>query len=246
MFCLVFFTTSKSKLPGYVLPAVPAIAFLGARAIAGVTWFSRRVAGYSLIGGSVFYFVTTIYFRFGFPRVHSYPNTSWELAVLLILVFGMYALATFFAGYSLSFNSDSPPNFAFRTTSVLMLVLLIELVPFEFAKTQLDVLSGKWLANILKPGDVEVDRLRTFGLRRDDHYALNFYLHRSVPAWTDDPLRDGYVLARSANCTTLKSHDQCSETWGSRNIPSGWALLRITPNHSLERPGGGRQPRQEE
>jgi 4-amino-4-deoxy-L-arabinose transferase-like glycosyltransferase len=246
MFCLVFFTISKSKLPGYVLPAVPAIAFLGARAIAGVTWFSRRVAGYCLIGGSVVYFVTTIYFRFGFPRAHSYPNTSWELSVLLILVFGMYALATFFAGYSLSFNSDSRPNFAFRTTSVLMLVLLMELVPFEFAKTQLDVLSGKWLANILKPGDVEVDRLRTFGLRRDDHYALNFYLHHSVPAWTDDPLRDGYVLARSANCTTLQSHDHCSEIWGSRNMPSGWALLRITPDHSLERPGGGRQPRQEE
>jgi len=244
-FCLVFFTISKSKLPGYVLPAVPAIAFLIARAIAGVTWFSRKVAGYGLVGSSVIYFVTAIYFRFGFPRVYSDPNTSWELALLLILVFGIYALATFLAGYSLFFKSDSRANFAFRATSALTLILLVELVPFEFAKTQLDVLSGKWLANVLKPGDVDLDRLRTFRLRRDDRYALNFYLHHSVPAWTDDPLRDGYVLARSANCATLRSDDHCSEIWGSQNIPSGWALLRITPNDSLDRPGGGWETRQE-
>jgi hypothetical protein len=246
LFCLVFFSISKSKLPGYVLPAVPAITLLIAHAVSASERFSRKLAGYSLVGSAVIYFVTTMFFRFGSHLVGPRLHFSWELVLISFVIFGLYSLATFLGGFSFSFGPDSRANFSFRIASALAMVLLMQLGPFAFRHTQMDVLSGKWLSNAVKSRVLNVGQLRAFRLRRDYYYALNFYLRREIPDWRSDPIRDGYVVAYSASCSNLKSYDDCTNLWDRTDTPSGLTLLRITPKDSLERPGGGRQPRQEE
>jgi len=246
LFCLVFFSISKSKLPGYVLPAVPAIAVLIAHAISGSEWFSRKLAGYSLIGSAVIYFAATMFFRFGSRLVGPRLYSSWELVLISFVIFGLYSLATFLGGFSFSFGPDSRANFWSRIASSLAMVLLMQLGPFASTHTQMDVLSSKWLATMLKSRVLDVGKLRAFRLRRDYYYALNFYLQGEIPDWGSAPIRDGYVVSYSASCSSLKSYDNCTNLWNRSDTPRGLMLLRITPNDSLEHPGGGRQPRQEE
>jgi 4-amino-4-deoxy-L-arabinose transferase-like glycosyltransferase len=237
-FCFVFFSISRSKLPGYVLPAVPAIALLVVHAISGSRWFSRRLAAWSLVGGGCVYLGATIFSRFGNQWIR-----SWEMAVISFVTCGAFSLATIFVGFSFFFPPNSTRDFSLRAASVLAIALLMEMAPYLIERTNLEVLSGKWIARRARSEVPDLEKLRTFGYRRDYRYALNFYLHREVPDWTEAPITDGYVLSKFASCDKLKTLDHCEDLGGTRDfVPSG-ALLRITPNPSLDRPGGGRQPK---
>src|SRR5438874_2168264 len=140
LFCIIFFSISKSKLPGYVLPAVPAIALLFAHGISGTNWFGRKLARNSLIGSAVVYFVVAMFFRFGSHLVGPRLYFSWELVLILFVILGLYSLATFLAGFSFSFDSTSSASFCFRVGSALAMVLIMQLGPFAFKRTQLDVI----------------------------------------------------------------------------------------------------------
>ncbi len=237
-FCFVFFSISRSKLPGYVLPAVPAIALLVVHAISGSRWFLRRLAAWSLVGGGCVYLGATIFSRFGNQWIR-----SWEMAVISFVTCGAFSLATIFVGFSFFFPPNSTRDFSLRAASVLAIALLMEMAPYLIERTNLEVLSGKWIARRARSEVPDLEKLRTFGYRRDYRYALNFYLHREVPDWTEAPISDGYVLSKFASCDKLKTLDHCEDLGGTRDfVPSG-ALLRITPNASLDRPGGGRQPK---
>ncbi len=245
-FCLVFFSISKSKLPGYILPAVPAASLLVAHAISDTKWLSRKLAGYSLIASAVTYFAATMFFRFGSHLVGPRLYFSWELVLMSFVILGLYSLATFLAGFSFSFDQDSRTSIWFRVASALVMILLMQLGPFAFRRTQLDVVSSKWIANAVKRRVPEFWKLRTFRLRRGNYYTLNFYLNGEIPDWQSDPIRDGYVLTDSANCKSLKSYDSCTNLWNLSDTSGHLTLLRIEPNDSLDRPGGGRQPQQKE
>jgi 4-amino-4-deoxy-L-arabinose transferase-like glycosyltransferase len=242
-FCLVFFSISKSKLPGYVLPVVPAIALLVVHAISDAKWFSRRFAAWSLIGGGCVYLGATIFSRFGNPWIHSPHSFSWEMTVIAFVTCGAFSLAMIFAGFSFFFPFYSVKHFSLGAASVLAIALLIEMVPSVIKRTNLDLLSGKALALAFRADARASEPLRLFGFRRDYHYALNFYLHEEVPDWVDNPIRNGYVLSRDANCAQLKTADQCTDLWAIYDRNVNWALLRITPNDSPARLGGRREPK---
>jgi 4-amino-4-deoxy-L-arabinose transferase-like glycosyltransferase len=243
VFCLAFFSISRSKLPGYVLPAVPAIALLITHAISGTKWFSHKLAVWSLVGGGCVYLGATIFLRFGNHWVHLSDSFSWGMVVISFLTCGAFSLATIFAGFSFCFRPNSTRDFSLRAASMLAIALLVEMMPSLIERTNLDVLSGKWMARAATSEVPDLEKLRTFGYRRDYRYALNFYLHREVPDWTEAPISDGYVLSNFAHCDKLKTLDHCEDLWGMRDFVPGGALLRITPKNSLDRLGSGREPK---
>ena len=242
-FCLIFFSISRSKLPGYVLPAVPAIALLVVHAISDTKWLSRRLAAWSLVGGGCVYLGAAIFSRFGNHWIHSSHNFSWEMTVILSVTCGAFSLATIFAAFSFFFPFYSVKHFSLGAASVLAIALLMEMVPSVIKRTNLDLLSGKALALAFRADARASEPLRLFGLRRDYHYALNFYLHEEVPDWVDDPIRNGYVLSKDSNCAQLKTADQCTDLWAIYDRNVNWGLLKITPNDSPAGLGGRREPK---
>jgi hypothetical protein len=108
-----------------------------------------------------------------------------------------------------------------------------------------ELTSNKWLVETLKSRASDTGALRTLGLRRNDSYALNFYLHREIPSWTEEPVREGFVLTNFKTCADLKTKENCQDMFAWTDFPGSWQLFRITPKGSLDGPGAGRQPRQE-
>jgi 4-amino-4-deoxy-L-arabinose transferase-like glycosyltransferase len=246
-FCLIFFSISKSKLPGYILPAVPAIALLSARAISDASWFSRRTARSALVSGATFYLAATVLFRFRIQFLIQHRNLSERIILTLFVIFLVYSLATFFAGFSFSFNSNTRASFLLSAVSAILLLLLVAVMPAGLEEGDLAALSSnKWLMEALRRRAADTGTLRTLGLRRNDSYALNFYLHREVPSWTEKPVRDGFVLSDSKACADLRTKENCEDLFAWTDFSGSWQLFRITPNDSLDRPGSGREPRQEE
>lgn len=249
-FCLVFFSISKSKLPGYVLPVVPPIGFLLSQILSAGTVLKRRTFGVALVVSGVTFLGTAIYLYFQLrdfwrfvpinPHRLSFGQTIAAFVISLI-----FFLITVCAAASFWTPSNSAGEFWFLGVSVLAFVFLMQFSPLIVDRARLDLLSGKVLALATHQSVPPGEQLRVLGFRRDYRYALSFYRHEEVPDWTDNPMRNGFILANGVSCEALKTQDLCRNLWENLDLNLNWSLLRITANDSLDRPGSGRQPRQE-
>jgi 4-amino-4-deoxy-L-arabinose transferase-like glycosyltransferase len=242
-FCLIFFTISKSKLPGYVLPAIPAIGILLAKIISSRDWFPRKLAAYSLLASGLLFLVPVVVLRIS-PNL---AKTRLHLpAAIPYLFFTVLALATCSLGISFLAKLHSKASFGSCTLGILAVVFLVVDTGAIVKSNNLGVMSGKWLAEDVKHYVPSVENLRTIGYRRDYRYALNFYLRREIPEWSEAPIHDGYVLSNHLGCDQLKTTDNCLDLWGYMDFVPGGALLKVTPRDLLPGPGGGGQSQQKE
>ena len=247
VFSLLFFSASKSKLPGYILPTVPAIGLLFSRILSAGTLLRRRTAGFTLALSGVFFLCASAYLQLqlrSLIRIHPHPIQFDQVLTALVLAF-MFSVITLCAGASFWLRANSVTDFLLRAASVLALAFLIESSPVIVLRTQKILLSGKTLAiagSQLPPGA----QFRVIGFRRDFRYALSFYLHREIFDWRESPIRNGFVFANGLSCKDIYTVDSCANLWTNVDSEVDWSLLKITPAPSLDRPSGGRQPQQKE
>jgi 4-amino-4-deoxy-L-arabinose transferase-like glycosyltransferase len=235
VFCLLFFSASKSKLPGYILPAIPAMALLLAYATTGVRWFSRRFAAGALFFQGFAYLYMTLWARFSL-------RSLWDIKLSAILTFGLFGLSSLFAGTSVLARPRSLLQFSLLSASILAIVVLVGFGPQILSVTHYDLLSGKELWRSL-PSEVRLSpRLRVFGFRRDYRFSLNFYMRREVLEWSEDEIQEGFVVTDGRRCNDLKTQSNCRDLWwNSERIPN-WSLLKLSRPDSLGGVGGGRKP----
>jgi 4-amino-4-deoxy-L-arabinose transferase-like glycosyltransferase len=197
VFPVLFFSFSKSKLPGYILPSFPPLALLlalflsrskeGERSahrssaiILGITWLALGIS-------------TQLWLRrlSGVAReaVHS-PIFKLEIFVLVAGA-AMLAIGTF------------------RKRGVIVLSLLVVAVLVEFAglriMTALDpYLSARTYGELLQQ-DRRPDRIFTYRVSRSWNFGLSFYLHREIREWTpDDPEAALILTSRSGEAELEK------------------------------------------
>jgi 4-amino-4-deoxy-L-arabinose transferase-like glycosyltransferase len=248
--CLLFFSFSKSKLPGYVLPAVPAIGFLVSRILSAGTHLKRRTAGIALAVSGLIFLCAVIYLYFQlqdyarFVPLHSHRLSFGETIAALVISL-VLSVITVCAGASFWTSPNSSTEFCLVGSSILGFAFLMQSSPVVVDRAHLDLLSCKPLAVATRLNVPPTEQLRVLGFRRNYGYALNFYLHREVPEWTESPIRNGFVLASGVSCEALRTEDGCKNLWENLDLNVNWSLLRITPSDSLDRLGGGREPRQE-
>jgi 4-amino-4-deoxy-L-arabinose transferase-like glycosyltransferase len=186
IFPVLFFSFSKSKLPGYILPCFPPLALLLAlflsclregeastsrhRAILlGMTWLALALS--------------TIFWLRRLPglareAVHS-PVIELEV---LVLVAGA---ATIAMGI-------------FRKRGAIVLSLLIVTVLVEFAGLRIlpaldPYLSARTYGELLQQ-DRRTDRIFTYRVPRSWNFGLSFYLHREIREWTPEDPEAALVL----------------------------------------------------
>ena len=218
-FCLVFFSISKSKLPGYILPAIPAIGLLLARCYVVFSDQNEKslrlvVSIYSLIS----LLAGIVLIAWG-KKFSISPSTGEAMVVI-----GCVLLACALANMILTLKVRAFPAAALCVVPVLLLIVLIR--PLSHPWLSHDP-SGRTLAAELAANGIANNPLYAVNMKRGQLYSLSFYLHREVEPWNPGQTDAGYLLVPSRRCEDLVSPSlSCAESPIELGR-SGWFVYRV-------------------
>jgi 4-amino-4-deoxy-L-arabinose transferase-like glycosyltransferase len=202
-FCVLFFSTSHSKLPGYILPALPAVAVLLARVYVSLTQSpsnvqehrdALRIFRWVQVVGAV-----TFFGLFGLAALFAtMPKTFAPLAGAARAVFVLFGLANLILAVFGAGKNNSRERFAaFACVPVLVATLAAGWVARQFFP--LDP-SGRTMARELAAVRVPGNQLFVAGMNRSLRYGVSFYLHSEVRDWGAGTETGGYLLSSAKNC----------------------------------------------
>ena len=230
LFCLFFFSISKSKLPGYILPGIPAIGILLARCqVSLMPVFAKFFRALLALFGLVFAASGVLLYRY-LGRLHASPPTATaSRAVAFVLV--SFALASWLLVLYKTRPDSHIPAAACCVLPVLLLAASIpKLLPAIFRYDP----SGKTVAAEISSTNVS-SGLFVGPIPRGQYFSLNFYLHREMKEWDRTNPTKGYLLMPSRLCRL-----EVSPPWTCSVDPielskSGWFIYGVRPDSS---PGG--------
>src|SRR5712672_395111 len=197
LFPIIFFSLSKSKLPGYILPAIPALVLLTALAVARALRADKApfrpglvvaaltpVAALAVIG-------LLEYFQ---PLMKTADFYAYARECLLVSCLALAAILV------LSIRKKYSVGILAALVAWLCLLILTYSVPlpsmdswFSPRPIAFTVLSDRQMAA----------EVRIFRLQRAWQFGLNFYLRRELQEWNPaEPA--GYVLTSPAGIQELK------------------------------------------
>ena len=221
LFPIVFFSFSKSKLPGYILPSIPPLAIL-----TGDYLFRRRqmglnrwvLAGHAALCGimTMFALLLAWFVSHGatMPPMNALAISALAAigaALLIVIVVQCYGVA----------------RLRLVTTAVLVVLVLFLYGAGPFfgipavgaTKRVINVLDRAYSARpladrlgTLAPAD---ETVAVFRVRRDMEYGLSFYRNREVINYEQDGVPDGQhllvVRVTGRNGTDLHTHAELDE-----------------------------------
>jgi 4-amino-4-deoxy-L-arabinose transferase-like glycosyltransferase len=221
LFCLVFFSVSKSKLPGYILPAIPALGLFLAKSYVQLTSRQSRIFRWIQFGAgilSVAFGVALVSLAFGTATMNpgAAVGVGWVVVALgaANALLGIRRHRTLFS-YQLSSLCVVPV--------FLLLGFLDSLSPHFMAVDP----SGKTLASEIIAKQIPLDHIYVANMRRGQLYSLNFYLHQEMQEWHSASPKEGYLAINGKKCQQLVQLPfVCSE--GPELNPSGWSIYEVT------------------
>ena len=198
LFPVVFFSFSQSKLPGYVLPAVPPLALLLARSVAHLIENKGRFAsnlfvgiGLTLValGAAASFWLGRLPLRFILAKPHQV--VAWVVPLFL----GGLAIAVL--------GLRRRPAAALLAAAALM-TGLVEAAN-QRALPRLDkYVSPRVAARAVQIPPGTAENISVYRLRRAWRYGLNFYLHQELPDWTPRSARPGWVYTNEEGFAELQ------------------------------------------
>jgi 4-amino-4-deoxy-L-arabinose transferase-like glycosyltransferase len=179
-FTIVFFSISKSKLPGYILPAVPPIALVLAKPIAAALGNQKHARRWpaTLLGTGLIALAITVFLASA--KRPNFANVYPAAGSALIFVAGVTALAAALVLLVGLFRNAKAGILA--AISLLLLVvlqtdrLLTNLDPGLTARQAPIEAKRTW-------PDFSPTRAATWKLKRSLSYQLNFYTHVDLEEW---------------------------------------------------------------
>ena len=243
LFCMVFFSISQSKLPGYILPAIVPAGLLLSRVIQALaTVYQKSLRACLEAGALVFGLTSTFFFALGrVTAPHSHVNGKTGAAFgLLALLFSVSNVLLVFVSSSKSSMASLHPFAAVPVLGAMLCAPLLVNAPFQSDP------SGRSIASELRSLNVSPDDLFLGHMDRGQHYSLNFYLHQEIPDWDQSHPTRGYLLLRARNCAVLVQAPYVCGEQPQYFEKSGRLLYQVRLASSLDRLGGGRQPKQKE
>jgi 4-amino-4-deoxy-L-arabinose transferase-like glycosyltransferase len=192
VFPILFFSLSKSKLPGYILPAVFPLGFLISLAAAR-TLKSRHVFGRYVLGlTGTLLFVSPGWIFFSKAHVRGPLVSLYIIAALAggLIVIGAALLRQTRAGL---------------TFSVVLVLFLLNFVYVSLSKLDAQVSARSCAKRI---GVERAANTYSFKLQRSWQYQLNFYLHREIMEWNENVDGEATVVISQKNLEALEKSAQ--------------------------------------
>ena len=238
-FCVVFFSISQSKLPGYILPAIPAIGLILARSCKLLAAERNKSFGFVTAGLGFFnVFVCSFLWR---SDTHLLAKLSAFRSAIFLLLFLLSI-----PGIVLGCIFLLRPKPWLRSFALVLATLPIVATVADFgsiaARAPMFVFSPKYLAREIQAGKIPTNELRESALTRSTLYGLNFYLRADIPEWRRDFSREVYLLTqRRLSCSELPDEMLCTDLWHEQERLDTYGLFHLTPKTLPDGSAGGRK-----
>ena len=223
IFPVLFFSLSQSKLPGYVLPAVPPLILLLASALPGFFAESKRTARWwiALVGCTLpVPFVFSLFWIRRVPTASGLANS--KVPVVLVVAATLGSLVCIAAAVSRRLRLAVAMEAALATAllAATNLAIIPRLDPFLSARS----------AALSTPHEaLDAGNLATLGLSRSWQYGLNFYLDRELPEWNPSMGTQGWVWTTQQGANSLQAKTKLSTV--EQVSPEAW-LVRLDGDRS--------------
>jgi 4-amino-4-deoxy-L-arabinose transferase-like glycosyltransferase len=238
VFSMFFFTASNSKLPGYILPAVPALLLLGSRVVCrslkSDEHLHRAVLFLSSIASAAMILIIVRYtarFR-GLSIFDDFGNQAEIMLLGLRVIEYVVALA-------------APLLISFRRSHIGMICALSALVGFLWSGglatlPQLDrTISPRTESLALADERHQDEQVLLCGMPRSFSYGYSFYLRRELTEWDRISAKPALVIVGPACFSELKNPNYRLQT-----NPIGallpFPVIRFDPHSAADMPGSGK------
>ena len=195
VFPCFFFSLSHSKLPGYILPAIPPLMLLCASASRKQLAANSRLTRLAFAGSSVIAVATIVVGFTQTVRLRGlYRLLASEVAPARLLLFGLGLVA----------GAVAAPFVFKRYPRAALFCIVAALVAFLYSANLAAIDSAlsarqtaQAIAKILRPDEDVV----LCDVSRSYIYGFNFYLHREVSEWEEGaPQKHAIVVIGSPAC----------------------------------------------
>jgi 4-amino-4-deoxy-L-arabinose transferase-like glycosyltransferase len=227
IFCLVFFSISRSKLPGYILPAIPAIGLLLARSYVILSDQNERSLRWLLSAWAILTIPSAL-LLIGLGRHYRSSRTGAEPMLVAGCVLLIFALANMLL--TIKSQTWGVATATAAILPVLLLVLMFQALSHPWLRWDP---SGKTLAAELTAAQIAPSETYTASMKRGQQYSLSFYLHHEVRAWDPEQPKEGYLVLPVRSCNALVKPPAVCAGDPVELRHSGWFVYRVTKPDSL-------------
>lgn len=241
-FVVLFFSLSQSKLPGYILPSIPAICVIVARACVTTMSAHRKSFRFTIIAAGLLLLLLFALVRMATPHI---SHANEKFGVMAGMIVALMGAANIFLGI---FHPSC------STTDLRKLLAVSSVVPILLAVSLTDSLlssyfrwdpSGRSLSEEIRHDGIPSQELLVRTMSRGQRYSLSFYLHEEVTEWEVEHPREGYLLSGGKYCTGIMGSDLTCEEIPFNLERTGFFLYRIERRSSGGVPNS-REPHQKE
>jgi len=190
MFPFVFFSLSQSKLPGYILPAVPPIFIVTGEWISRSLSQKGKVASQAL-GWTGVLFLPLAFFVFAglSGGISGMRRPEYVVAACIAFAFSV-------AGVILGFTKHATAAFL---TLVLLVISMVEVGKTAVLPKLDSRISAQPIAQRLQAESPSSNRIYIYSLSRNWEYGLDFYFNRELPEWTPGTTMPEWVLTSAGD-----------------------------------------------
>jgi 4-amino-4-deoxy-L-arabinose transferase-like glycosyltransferase len=202
-FCVIFFSASHSKLPGYILPAFPPIGFLLARSVVSLGVARERSFRYAHFAAAAVFLLLCVGAEM-FSRGRS--ASAALLAGLGGAVLLLFAVANLILGLVAAAHGQkrSGPLAAWAVAPILLAILFTGVsAKYLLRGFRLSNPSANTIALEVQKRRVPATQLFVANMNRSLRYGLSFYLHGEVRNWEQQSGTGGYLLLGSKSCERI-------------------------------------------
>lgn len=197
IFTVVFFSVSKSKLPGYVLPAVPVLGLLMARALVRAAMAKERAARVLMAGVGATLVVLAASAGMWLRKLPAGSLPGGEKWWVWAVVVGA-------AGVAIAVMGAMRWTLAAVVGTALVMAMLVETVNQRIVPRLDARVSTRATAKLLM-GEPEIaETVEAYGLDRSWEFGLNYYLGRKLKAWKAEEKRTAWVVTPEEKMEELR------------------------------------------
>ncbi len=236
LFVPLFFSLSQSKLPGYVLPSIPAICLITTHACVAMAPTYRKSFRLVLLTVTVILLILFAFIRLVTPHI---SRGNEKFGVTVGLVIALMGVANLLLGSLYPSYRDRGHRQLFAACCVLPILLALSLTDaFLLSFFHWDP-SGRTLSQELQRQGIPTDKLAVKVMSRSQRYSLSFYLQREIPEWDREHPREGYLLLGGRCSGSVDGPDLACEEVPFNLAQTGFFLYRIERRSLGGRPCSG-------